>query len=140
MAKIIITFNEVRASANLVSTILDCAVENDSKFNAEERCKFVRKSAELRDMSDADVRAFFLDSMNDAERKLVNVGYSDLTIEVPEKLVTGYLAKSERFVIKAAPILAAMANLAKSFAMVVKTFEKDIVKLVKETFGSSDKE
>ncbi|MDD2879772.1 MAG: hypothetical protein PHQ58_05000 [Rhodoferax sp.] len=136
MAKIIITFAEVRAASNLVATIIDAALENGVDYAVENRCKFVRKSEEIRNMSDEGVRSFFLETMNEAERKLVNVGYNDITVEVPEKFIIKYFAASEKFVVKAAPILSAMANLAKSFFNVVKAFEKDLAKLAKETFGS----
>lgn len=137
MAKIIITFAEVRASANLISTILETAAENDFGKN---KSKMATKREELRDMSDEGIRQFYTKNMTEAEAKLIMVGQSDITIEVPEKFIVGYLGKTEKFVIKAAPILVAMASLVKSFAMVASSFTSDITKLVKETFGGAEEE
>lgn len=139
MAKIVVTFAEIKASVSLAAVIIESVGENFGGL-AEKAERQLADACKLQAMNRFEMREYIEERLSTVERKLISVDACSVTIEVPEQFIVGYLSKCERFAIKAAPILAAMANLAKSFAMVFKAFEKDLVKLVRETFGSSDKE
>lgn len=127
MAKIIITFNEIRANAELATTVVEAVAAhtgtpvpdygpNLSRLSNEELATALRKKSRGVDP------AFF------------NVGSQDLTIELPEKFVVGYCRAYGKLVERVVPLGVQVYNIGKSVVGLIKVFQKDILDLAREVF------
>lgn len=132
MAKVIITFNEIRASAELVKVVAEAINVHLPKEVNE------KKIAELGEFcckSDREVAAELRAICNEVDRNFIFVGSSDVTIEIPQELVVGYLTAYGKMVERAVPIGIQVYNALKALRGIFKAFEKDIATLCRDILG-----
>lgn len=129
MAKIIVTFNEIRASAELAKVVADAiAAHTGTSVPLPE--KF------LQDLDDSELAEYLRQNNKGVDTRFYNVGFSDVTVEVPEKFVVGYCRAYGKLVERVVPLGIQIFNIGKSVFGLFKVFQKDILCLAKDVFGT----
>lgn len=126
MAKIIITFNEIRQSSALANEVAAAVAAHTGQKKV---C-----GPDLSDLNDAQLASKLRGYCTGMDSPFIQVGSQDLTIEVPEKFVVGYMKAYGKLVERVVPLGVQIYNIGKSVAGLIKVFQKDILDLAREVF------
>lgn len=132
MAKVIITFTELRASVALAGAIARAVEAHTGKTVS------VKKIAEVNafaNKSDREVAEELRKAANDTDKDFIFVGSSDITIDLPVEFTTGYIAAYGKLADRVIPVGVQIYNAAKALKGIFKMFESDAVALCRDILG-----
>lgn len=128
MAKIIITFNEIRQSNALANEVAAAIAAHTGK---EKVC-----GPDLSGLSDTELACKLRGYTGMKEQQFLHVGYADMTIDIPEKLTVGYMRAYGNLIQRVVPLGVQIYNIGKSIVGLFKVFEKDVKSLIDEVIGT----
>lgn len=138
MAKVIITFKELRASVALAGHIARAIEIHAGKEVNEKKLKEVHTFV---NKSDREVAEELRAASNGTDRNYVFVGSSDITIDLPVEFTTGYLNAYGKLADRVIPVGVQVYNALKALKGIFKVFESDIAALCRDILGAKpDKE
>lgn len=126
MAKIIITFNEIRQSSALTNEVAAAIAAHTGQ---EKVC-----GQDLSSLNDEELACKLRNYCTGMDSPFIQVGSQDLTIEIPEKFVVGYMKAYGKLVERIVPLGVQVYNIGKSVVGLIKVFQKDILELAQVVF------
>lgn len=132
MAKIVISFSELRASFALVKVVTEAINVHLPKEVNEKK---IAELSEFCGKSDREIAAELRSFTNEIDRNYVFVGSREVTIDLPEELTIGYLAAYGKMVERVVPVGIQIYNCLRALKGIFKAFESDIVALCRDVLG-----
>lgn len=133
MAKVIISFVELRASFTLVKMVAEAINVHLPKEVNEKK---IAELSEFCNKSDREVAAELRSFTNEVDRNYIFVGSREVTIDLPEEFVIGYLAAYGKMAERVVPVGVQVYNALKALKGIFKAFEKDVVALCRDILGT----
>lgn len=128
MAKIIITFNEIRESTALANTVADAIAAHTG---SKKVC-----GPDLSGLDDKQLAEKLRSYTGMNEQQFIHVGYADMTIDIPQQLTVGYMKAYGKLVERVVPLGVQIFNIGKSIVGLFKLFENDVKSLINEVIGT----
>lgn len=132
MAKVIISFAELRASVALAGHVARTLEVHMGKEINQQKLKEVYTFA---NKSDREVAEELRAASNGADRNYVFVGSSDITIDIPVEFTTGYLNAYGKLADRVIPVGVQVYNALKALKGIFRAFESDVVALCRDILG-----
>ena len=132
MAKVIITFSELRASMALVKVVAETINVHLPKEVNEKK---IAELGEFCNKSDREVAAELRSFCNEVDHNYVFVGSREITVDIPEEFIVGYLAAYGKMAGRVIPVGVQVYNALKALKGIFKAFEKDVVALCRDVLG-----
>ncbi len=132
MAKVIISFVELRASMALAKMVTETINVHLPKEVNEKK---IAELTEFVNKSDREVAEELRSFTNEVDRNFVFVGSREVTIDLPEEFIVGYLAAYGKMAGRVVPVGVQIYNALKALKGIFKAFEKDVVVLCRDILG-----
>ena len=129
MAKVIISFNELRSSMALAKVVTEAI---NVYLPKEVNEKKIHELGEFVNKSDREVAAELRSFSNEIDRNFVFVGSREVTVDLPEEFVIGYLAAYGKMAERVVPVGVQVYNALKALKGIFKAFEADVVALCRD--------
>lgn len=133
MAKVIITFKELRSSVVLAGHIARAIELHLGKEINQQKLKEVHTFA---NKSDREVAEELRAASNGADRNFVFVGSADITIDIPQEFTVGYLNAYGKLADRVIPVGVQIYNAVKALKGIFKAFEADVAALCRDILGA----
>ena len=133
MAKIVISFSELRASFALVKVVTEAINVHLPKEVNEKK---IAELGEFCNKSDREVAAELRSFCNEIDRNFVFVGSREVTIDIPEEFIVGYLNAYGKMAERVVPVGVQVYNALKALKGIFKAFESDVMTLCRDILGT----
>ena len=133
MAKIVISFSELRASFALVKVVTEAINVHLPKEVNEKK---IAELGEFCNKSDREVAAELRSFCNEIDRNFVFVGSREVTIDIPEEFIVGYLNAYGKMAERVVPVGVQVYNALKALKGIFKAFESDVMTQCRDILGT----